>query len=448
MPIIVNSPYSGRPVKVRDQDLGRAVRDEEGRIFYAVPRSGGKGYYGAPTRHGSPKDEQRYLEMESKEAVAADARVQARSIAVHDATGRPRGGLRRVVLLVILLAVLATLGYVAWLVLGEGWVGGDGTIDLPISPPQWPEQPPIPDTAPQLPAPAPPEPRAAMTLLIPSMWAGRRHAEAAEPVSVSAPQTQRLKPRRPEKPAPVPRVTTASDPASTPTATPTPGYVTTPSGLKYRILEPGRGRAATAGAYVLIHYTARLSPGGAVMDTSHTDDPATDTPIGFVLWSGRVIRGWDIGIAGMKIGETRELLVPAHLMSTQETPDADGAYLVFEIELVDVLPGVLTQTTRAGTVGGAVAGAGDLVEVRYVGYVDGEAEPFDDSRSRSDPLRFRLGAGEVIRGWDLGVLGMKEGEKRTLVIPPYLAYGQRGIEGLIPPGATLRYHIELLRVNP
>lgn len=114
MPITINSPYSGRPVKIRDQDIGRAVRDEEDRIFYVVARASGEGYYAAPTRKGSDKDEQRYDSMQQK-MDSTQEQVTQQHQAVHDATGRRRRSplLRRLVLLLI-LAVLAVAGYAAY----------------------------------------------------------------------------------------------------------------------------------------------------------------------------------------------------------------------------------------------------------------------------------------------------------------------------------------------
>jgi FKBP-type peptidyl-prolyl cis-trans isomerase FkpA len=106
--------------------------------------------------------------------------------------------------------------------------------------------------------------------------------------------------------------------------------------------------------------------------------------------------------------------------------------------------------TRVGR--GKEAVAGKTVEVNYTGWLHEPKAPnqrgkqFDSSVGRG-PFSFPLGAGRVIRGWDEGVAGMKVGGKRTLVIPPDLAYGNRGAGGVIPPGATLVFDVELLDVK-
>jgi len=104
--------------------------------------------------------------------------------------------------------------------------------------------------------------------------------------------------------------------------------------------------------------------------------------------------------------------------------------------------------TRAGE--GAEARRGQTVTVHYTGwlYENGQAgAKFDSSHDRGDPFVFPLGAGMVIRGWDEGVAGMKVGGARTLIIPPELGYGARGAGGVIPPGATLKFDVELLGVT-
>jgi peptidylprolyl isomerase len=93
---------------------------------------------------------------------------------------------------------------------------------------------------------------------------------------------------------------------------------------------------------------------------------------------------------------------------------------------------------------GSAATAGDMVEVHYVGVAYSTGEEFDASWNRGGPLRFRLGAGQVIAGWDQGVQGMKVGGRRQLIIPPDLAYGDRGAGAAIAPGETLIFVCDLV----
>jgi peptidylprolyl isomerase len=101
---------------------------------------------------------------------------------------------------------------------------------------------------------------------------------------------------------------------------------------------------------------------------------------------------------------------------------------------------------------GAEAQAGQTVIVHYTGWLLDESAPenkgkkFDSSLDRNDPFDFPLGGGRVIKGWDVGVQGMKEGGQRTLVIPPEMGYGPRGAGGVIPPNATLVFDVRLLKV--
>lgn len=118
-----------------------------------------------------------------------------------------------------------------------------------------------------------------------------------------------------------------------------------------------------------------------------------------------------------------------------------------EIEFFDpVAPADLVITDI--TVGeGDEAVAGATVSVHYVGVSHSTGEEFDASYNRGEPLRFPLGAGRVIAGWDQGVQGMRVGGRRQLVIPPHLAYGDRGAGGAVAPGETLIFVVDLLSVS-
>ena len=106
---------------------------------------------------------------------------------------------------------------------------------------------------------------------------------------------------------------------------------------------------------------------------------------------------------------------------------------------------LLTEDIAVGD--GPEATAGRTVEVHYVGVAHSTGEEFDASWNRGQTLRFPLGTGRVIAGWDQGVQGMKVGGRRRLVIPPHLGYGDRGAGGAIAPGETLIFVVDLVGVN-
>ena len=135
------------------------------------------------------------------------------------------------------------------------------------------------------------------------------------------------------------------------------------------------------------------------------------------------------------------LLALASAACTPPGPPPGGRVASFQV--VDTVPGQ-----------GAVAQAGDTVNVHYTGWLyderaaDKHGPKFDSSVDRGEPFSFPLGAGRVIRGWDQGVAGMRVGGRRTLLLPPEYGYGDDGAGSVIPPGASLVFDVELLQVQP
>jgi len=95
---------------------------------------------------------------------------------------------------------------------------------------------------------------------------------------------------------------------------------------------------------------------------------------------------------------------------------------------------------------GEEAAVGKIVQVHYVGWLR-DGTRFDSSRDRDRPFTFRLGAGDAIKGWDEGLVGMRVGGRRKLVIPPELGFGKQGVGSVVPPNAVLFYEFELLEVR-
>lgn len=236
--------------------------------------------------------------------------------------------------------------------------------------------------------------------------------------------------------------------------------IKTDSGLQYKELKIGKGNYPQKGDKVVVHYTGKLED-GTVFDSSLD----RNVPFEFPLGQGRVIKGWDEGLATMKIGGKRTLIIPPDLgYGSRGAGDRipPNSSLIFEVELLDIkkpfvdtdfeLPGE-EKVLDSGMVmidhimgSGKIPKSGQKVIVHYTGKLD-NGKKFDSSHDRGNPFTFVLGEGRVIKGWEEGLSSMKIGGKRTLIIPAYLAYGSRGAGNVIPPNATLTFEVELIDIQ-
>jgi len=238
------------------------------------------------------------------------------------------------------------------------------------------------------------------------------------------------------------------------------GQVTTDSGLRYTDTVVGSGEAAVSNQVATVHYTGRLEDG------TQFDSSVGKEPFAFIIDAGQVIPGWDEGVTGMKEGGKRTLVVPPELAygADGNGPIPPNATIMFDIELLTIsaLPaenppeisgdeqelegGLKVIDVVEGT--GEEAATGDTVFVHYTGWLEADGTRFDTSLITPQALAFTIGQQRVIRGWDAGVPGMKEGGTRRLIIPPELAYAQEGAgDGAIPPNATLIFDIQLVEIE-
>ena len=219
-------------------------------------------------------------------------------------------------------------------------------------------------------------------------------------------------------------------------------------------LKAGMGPVAVDGDVVTIDYVAWLH------DEDEADDKGqqVDSGVGleFVLGGSQVIEAFDTGVVGMKVGGERRLVVPPNyaLGGTGSGSIPGGSALVIDVTLLNLQPLVTDSAPfsitdlRVGT--GAEAVDGATVSVAYAGWLydasqpDGKGVAFETSDSNG--LSFTLGTGDVIAGFDQGIVGMKVGGERRLIIPPELAYGETS-QGLIPVNATLVFDVTLVSVE-
>jgi peptidylprolyl isomerase len=220
----------------------------------------------------------------------------------------------------------------------------------------------------------------------------------------------------------------------------------------------GKGDPVVDGGMITVHYTGYLRSGPTFDDSTERGVPAS-----FTIGKGGVIKGWDEGMKGMKVGGKRRIHVPAAQGygvrgRGKIPPNAD---LIFTVELLAVTgppkgedgfsgkgqstnkraDGLEITTYAKGK--GPKADMGDEVHVHYIGKLE-DGTVFDSSHKRGQPIRMALGKG--VKGWNEGIKGMQAGGRRKLVVPPELGYGDKDMKA-IPPNSTLTFMVELMVVN-
>jgi peptidylprolyl isomerase len=202
----------------------------------------------------------------------------------------------------------------------------------------------------------------------------------------------------------------------------------------------GNGPEVTRYSSVLVDLRGMDSSGAVFSETA-----GHGPPMRFVIGSAPV-RGLDLGLLGMKQGGGRRITIPPELAVFRGARPASApadAELVYEVELLQVVS-LEVEDLKSGS--GRAVRTGDRVSVHYTGTLKANGQKFDSSLDRAQPFEFQVGGGQVIKGWELGVVGMKVGGKRKLIIPADLAYGDHA-RGSIPPGSDLVFEIELLAIK-
>jgi peptidylprolyl isomerase len=249
-----------------------------------------------------------------------------------------------------------------------------------------------------------------------------------------------------------------------------PDTLLKPTALKWKNLRPGieifdekegSGKELHTGMELTFHYTGWLLNGHKFGSSKDMGKSAKT-----VLGAGKLVKGLEMGLESLKQGGVRWLRLspsmaygPAAMSNIPanstlifriqaDLVEVDGELAnsmdffpnASSIKWIDSQEGLKYFIEKAGS--GKPVQAGEVIKAHYTGWLS-DGTKFDSSRDRGEPISLELGAGRVIRGWDLGLAGMRRGEKRLLLIPPSLGYGSRG-GGPIPPDATLIFAVEMM----
>ncbi|MEQ9104262.1 MAG: FKBP-type peptidyl-prolyl cis-trans isomerase [Rhodothermales bacterium] len=213
-------------------------------------------------------------------------------------------------------------------------------------------------------------------------------------------------------------------------------------------LAEGDGAVVQRGQTLTVSYVGRFSDGTIFDSTAEKGENFT-----FTFGVGQVLEGWDEGLTGIRVGGERRLEIPSHMAfgrqgqcfsdgSCAVPPNTDVTYDVTVLEIFDY---VRIEDVQPGD--GRIAEFADIVFVEYVGTLPAYGDQvFDASNSRPEDFFFTIGGGGVISGFEQGVIGMRVGGVREILIPPVLGYGGFGAGSAVPPWAVLKFNIELVRI--
>ena len=258
--------------------------------------------------------------------------------------------------------------------------------------------------------------------------------------------------------------------------------------FKVEVVKEGAGDTIRAGQLIQVHYkgflladlqdTSKVADTVAVADTAAAADSTAEEPTGprpfadsyeagepleFTIGMGQVIAGWDKGLMGMKVGEVRKLTVPFQMAYGENSLDGIPPYsdLYFEVELVhaekamepdkfpasvdklkwkDAAKGLKIYDEKVGT--GKPATAGAVLKTHYTGWLL-NGRKFGSSKDLGKPLSVVMGAGKMIKGWEQGLEGMREGGVRWFRVAPSMGYGATAY-AMIPSNSTLLFRVELV----
>jgi FKBP-type peptidyl-prolyl cis-trans isomerase len=214
----------------------------------------------------------------------------------------------------------------------------------------------------------------------------------------------------------------------------------------------GTGPTVKDGDIVAVDYS------GTLLNGTEFDSTAGKEPIQFMIGVGQGIKGWDMGLTGMRAGGKRELTIPPSLAYGDKAVDSIPANstLHFTVTLLHIEPKIQVEIIAPGK--GVVAKLGDRAAIYFAGGVKGGKTLFDTrDNGRKDPITLQIGERDLPIGFMASLIGMREGEKRKVTIPPQLAYGKAGVPpkdkgdikagSVIPPDSTMEFTFELVKIE-